>query len=392
MSLSSNQAALISQLEGAELLNERYEKLNCVNIDGGNRRGMLSLVFQAHDTFQKSLVAIKVMDPARLSETYRLEAFEREPSILESLVGRNRCLQLIEGMQYYSWQVDEPNMDDPLEFKCGFFTTEWIEEDVDDYFYRQQDYSATDKLQIFRLLLLAIEAIHRENIFHRDIKVDNIRVKFVDNRVVVILIDFGTAAKSLSKSIDNNYAYPVGASGFSPPEAFVGLSGDRKLGKLSDSYAAGAMLYNLFNCEPFYFTRENETQFSKLIMSLAPIMVAAKSRERKLREWKKHIYTIRNLAVSPRIDAPGNSIPLSILEIVKKVYAQLTYFDFFQRTSNLSEARFKIEAAIRTLSNQRKELVEMQRKKDRRLQKREKLRRKQERLEIHFSNRRLENA
>ena len=77
--LSANQQELIKQLETTPHLCHRYEKLSCVNVRGTNRRGVLSLVFQGFDKIEKSLVAVKVMDPDRLGDRYRLEAFEREP-------------------------------------------------------------------------------------------------------------------------------------------------------------------------------------------------------------------------------------------------------------------------------------------------------------------------
>ena len=392
MPLSSNQIELISQLENESLVNGRYEKLHCVNPKGGIWRGVLSLVFQAFDTQQHSLVAIKMMDPDLLGEAYRITAFEREPDVLEFLEGKNRCLQLTDGLQKYLWHIKSLNKPDPVEIKCKFFVTEWLEEDVDDYFYDQQNHSASEKLKIFRQLLLAVEAVHRLKIFHRDIKVNNIRVKSTSDQSVLVLIDFGTAAHISHEPLVSNYSGPVGADAFSPPEAFFGLSSDRTLGKLSDSYALGALLFNLFNSEPFFHVRRDKTHFRRVIMSLSPIMNDAKSSTGKRNAWRKHVGRFKALTMPPAIHGPGTTLPLSVSQVIGQAYLELASFDFFHRTSDLSIARNRIDTAIRILDHQRRELVVLQQRRIRRERRQEKIRQKQERLESYTFRRLLKSA
>lgn len=90
MHLSPNQVELIKQLELAPLVGGRYEKLRCVNASGTARRGVLSLVFQGYDSVNDCLVAMKFMDPDRLSDAYRIAAFEREPVC--AVNGRGGCV------------------------------------------------------------------------------------------------------------------------------------------------------------------------------------------------------------------------------------------------------------------------------------------------------------
>lgn len=383
MSLSANQTALIEQLENADLINGRYEKLNCVNVQGDKRRGVLSLVFQGNDILQESLVAIKVMDPDRLSDAYRIRAFEREPVVLESLEGKNRCLQLKDGLQYYSWEVNLPNTPDPLKFRCGFFVMEWLEEDVDEYFLQQQDYDASEKLTMFRQLLLAVEAIHRWNIFHRDIKVDNIRIKASHGQPQLVLIDFGTAAHLSNPSLKSDYTTPVGAHAFSPPEAFLGFSGDRAFGGLSDSYALGVLLFSLFNYREFRYARDRETNFNNLISAMGPDIAATRSRKHKLNVWRNHLHRFKSLTSPPAIDGPGTTLPPAISQLIIDSYLQLVNFDFHHRTSDLSIIRKKIDTAIRMLNHQRNEAIEFKRRRIFRERKQEKIRLRQERLETY---------
>ena len=392
MPLSSNQNDLIKQLETGNAINGRYKSLNCVNVTGGNRRGVLSLVFQGHDLIEQTLVAIKVMDPDRLSNAYRIQAFEREPAVLETLEGKHRCLQIKDGLQHYNWEVKIPGTPDPLKFQCGFFVMEWLEEDVDDFFFEQQDYDSTTKLKIFRQLLLAVEAIHRAQVFHRDIKVDNIRAKSINNKSTLILIDFGTAARLYDPSITTVYTNPVGAPAFSPPEAFVGFAGDRALGQLSDSYALGAMLFSLFNYREFRHARSTETAFRKLLSAIAPILATSKSRDHRLQVWRDHMHRFRTLTDGPSIDGSGNTLSMAVSQLIKEVYSQLIDFDFLRRTSDLSNIRTRVDSALRLLDNHKKEEIELGRRRLLRDRSQDKIRRKKERLDKYMSKRQLEHA
>ena len=392
MGLSGNQKELIHQLQNESSFMGRYTNLNCVNVIGGKRRGVLSLVFQGHDSVRDCLVAIKVMDPDRLSNAYRIKAFEREPDLLQALEGRNRCLQLVSGLEHYIWEINHQGAQEPLQFQCGFFVVEWLEEDVDEYFYEQDKHEGPVKLEIFRNILLAVEATHHAKIFHRDIKVDNIRVKSTDDSSVAVLIDFGTATHFCGAPLESNYSGPVGAPAYSPPEAFVGFSGDRDVGRLSDSYALGALLFNLFNHREFRNVQKHETRFDQLLWSMKSQLATESSLDNKRRKWQQHIRKFKNMPVTPEIAGPGNTLPPSISQIIKRAYSGLINFDFLQRTGNLSITRRHIDTAIRVLSNQKRQEIDLSRKRDIRKRRQEKIRQKQKRIDMFNSQPRVNHA
>ena len=72
----------------------------------------------------------------------------------------------------------------------------------------------------------------------------------------MVPIDLGTAIDLASSPIGaaSDYDHPVGASGFSPLEAQVGLANLRGLAKATDVYALGCLLHDLFNLD-FHFMR-----------------------------------------------------------------------------------------------------------------------------------------
>lgn len=381
MTISANQKHLITQLEGLTLMSGRYADLKCVNIIGGIKRGVMSLVFQAYDRAEDDYVAIKVMDPDRLSDAYRLAAFQREPELLVDLIGSRRALQLTEEMEHYNWHVSVPGSPAPLSIPCAYFVTEWLEEDADDYFFQQDGFTTETKLVIFQKLLLAVEVLHSKDMFHRDIKIDNIRVKSIGNDQILVVIDFGTAARLDTPSLVSSYDKPVGANAFSPPEAFLGFAGDRKLGCLADSYALGALLFNLFNTKEFQYVRAYETQFKTLMTVIGVVIHSASSEEEKMQIWNHHIWKFKALILAPPIDSDGHSIPVAIQPLVEKIYSDLTQFDFNQRTSDLAHARHLIDSAIAALANGQKQKRVLEAKRERRKRRQEKALERQQRLE-----------
>lgn len=201
MALSSNSANLIRTLQGLTTLDGRYTQITCVNINAatGESRGVLSLVFKAFDQVDQRYVALKFydIDPNKLFDQYRVDAFRREHAILQTLLNTRRCLQLASSYSIYLLKVPQAG-GASYEIPCPYFAVEWVEHEIDDYFEQQDSREAVHKLKLFNDIVLAVEALHRHDVHHRDLKKDNLRAH--DNSVVrtVVAIDLGTAARSES--------------------------------------------------------------------------------------------------------------------------------------------------------------------------------------------------
>jgi len=123
---TNNQLTLINEIEGQTLLNNRYENIFCVNGKEINPRGVLSLVFQAYDKVEDKFVALKFMDPDRISDLYRMKSFEREPQLLRKLEGKKRVIQIHDDIDHFKLVVPiGPNNSIDILYK--YFSTEWIE-------------------------------------------------------------------------------------------------------------------------------------------------------------------------------------------------------------------------------------------------------------------------
>ncbi len=338
MARTVNQQSLIDQLEMAESINNRFEDIKCVNSpESGEKRGCFSLVFSANDLVEDKKVAIKAMDPECYTDTYRMIAFDREPEILRKLKNKRRCLKLISGPDNFDWQITTPS-GDSSSLPVKYYVSDWLDIDVDTYFLEQQRHEALLKLRIFRSAVLAVDAFHSENISHRDIKHDNLRAYQDGEELVIVVIDFGTAAHFDDSLATSSSDYPnrtVGAPAFSGPEAFLGLASCREIGKLTDIYALGALLYQLFNHELFARARENNKDFSPVMTYLDMKLALLNTHEDKIKGWAKEAPPFKDMLEPPKFDSPSNNAPRSVVSILSKICREMTLFNFQDRTQKL---------------------------------------------------------
>lgn len=389
MSDDDNRDFLVKELTSIKLLNGRYENIRCVNWPpkpGEDKKGYFSLVFKAVDTTSGRNVAIKVLDPCHLGDTYRLDCFKREPLILKHLSGKKRCLQLIEEMNQQYIKVPMAT-GLSIDFPCGYFVAEWHDHDIEDYFLNKDSFEARLKLVVFRNVVSAVEAIHNSNIFHRDLKPDNMKAdsQDVSDRVIVV-IDFGTAAQYASGKLLKDYSNQVGHSAYSAPETFLGFAGERDIAKFTDIYALGCMLYELFNDSLFFQDLITTTSYQLVLTSLGYKMSACSTVEEKLKCYHSEIPNLSKMVVPPDIAGSTSTLPVSIANVIRHLFNGLVKFEYNHRVSNFAHIRSRIDIAIRILDNQEHQKRVIDRKKMYKQKTIEKLLRKDARLNSFVNN------
>lgn len=352
--ISDNSASLIDALEGLDILNDRFVDIKCVNIDvnTGQKRGCFSLVFKARDILEDKDVALKFFDitPENLSLAYRREGFRREHQILQILLNKERCLQLTSSLNTYKLKIPLPTGRN-LEIPCEYFAIDWLDIQIDEFFDNQENHRTLDKLQLFREILLAVDVLHANEIFHRDLKADNLRAYRKALKTLIVAIDFGTAAHTQSTPIDE-YTYHVGAKAYAPPEAIAGLVGIRSIGKYCDIYALGCLLYEMFN-HSFYYTsfRNANPKLDAMVASICSIFPASSTPENKLGIWKINAKTHMSGLTIPSISGHGSSVPAGISTLLNDCLVSLVEPIFMNR-GKLNVALRKINSAIRCLENE----------------------------------------
>jgi serine/threonine protein kinase len=177
----------------------------------------------------------------------------------------------------------------------------------------------------------------------------------------------------------------VGARAFSAPEQLVGMASKREIGKLTDVYALGTLLYQLFNLKIFAYPRATD-EFEKIIRFLHMVM-GSKTMEQKEEIWAREVPKFRHQLEPPRIDGAGHSIPPSLIALFSETVRSMTIFDYKERLSDLGLVLKRVDSAIAVLENiqlDRKLTVRRERKKERRI---EKLAYQKQKLEEYLARR-----
>lgn len=110
--------------------------------------------------------------------------------------------------------------------------------------------------RIFSQIMSALSYIHKKNICHRDIKMENI---IIDDCLNIKLIDFGFGIHF--KSLDSKLNLFCGTPNYMPPEIIKKVE---YYGPPADMWSAGIVLFNLL-CGTFPFRGQNEKElFNKI--------------------------------------------------------------------------------------------------------------------------------
>lgn len=352
--LHRNSQRLVSELETLPLLDGRFRDITLVNMPNGEKRGFFSLVFKAYDEIEDKYVALKFFDqdPSKMT-AHRLACFDREHELLEKLVGLPRCLQLLSPKGVLEFNVGTDDF--PYISRATYFVTEWLDTDIDQYFLRQDIARAVEKLKILNEAVLAIEALHNREICHRDVKVDNFRHRQSGAaEAVVVAIDLGTAAMNDSPKLQARYADPVGFTTYAAPETFCGLAGNRHVAALTDVYALGCMLFELF-AEDDYWTAYSSLNpdFEARIGALRHVLAQVADIEEVKRQWDIHAPRLLSGLAPIEFPRSGASVPLAVVDLVNSLMADMTKPNFRRRTVTLEQVRRRLWSAIRCLENDR---------------------------------------
>ncbi|MEH2192663.1 MAG: protein kinase [Nostoc sp.] len=193
------------------LLNNRYQVIQVIGAGGF---GETFLAEDAHLPSRRRCV-IKQLKPITNNDpqNYQLiqQRFEREAATLEYLGESSN--QIPKLYAYFS------------ENGQFYLVQEWIHGQTLTKIVEAKGFeSETAVREIILSLLSVLNYVHSKGIIHRDIKPDNIILRSVDNKPV--LIDFG-AVKETIRSVVNSPGYPtrslvIGTPGYMPSEQAVG--------------------------------------------------------------------------------------------------------------------------------------------------------------------------
>jgi serine/threonine protein kinase len=362
---------LINDLKSSKSLsNGRYTIQECVNFNdtGKNvKKGNFSIIFKGYDIIEGRPVFIKFFDPQFNTNPYRLECYKREVKLLTKLINKKGCLQIYQAITDHEISIKQGEFEIPILFQ--YYVAEWLDYSYEEYFERDT-YDALAKLKAYNEIIKAVETLHRNLIYHRDIKPNNIRARSGDGSNAV-LIDLGTSIEFSSSPIMPLYDEGPGQIMYAPIEARLGLSSIRHLGKYTDLYSLGCMLFELFSNEYFFLTIKND--FLRVLYSMKSELSAATDQLDRLAIYHEKIYKYENIIKGPILPEQIGSAPESINDLIADLITRLTETNYINRDISLVQLRSRIWTCIRILEHERMAKIRVRRKKVIRQKREEKL-------------------
>ena len=195
-----------------------------------------SCLYLAHDTQQQPLV-IKTLGADLQQDKYAVEQFQLEDWVSKRLKHDNL-------MQCYPHNTEKKYLFQCYEYLQGETLAQWL--------HRQEKPLNLDEiLPILQQTALALNAMHRLEMLHQDIRPENIMVINAENAMKIKLIDYGsTAVRGLVEINPKNANRPLGTLAFMAPEYFI----DHSPSVHSDQFSLAVMAYYLLTKQLPYGT------------------------------------------------------------------------------------------------------------------------------------------
>lgn len=195
-----------------------------------------SCLYLAHDTQQQPLV-IKTLGVDLQQDKNAVEQFQLEDWVSKRLKHDNL-------MQCYPHNTEKKYLFQCYEYLQGETLAQWL--------HRQEKPLNLDEiLPILQQTALALNAMHRLEMLHQDIRPNNIIVLNTESAMKIKLIDYGsTAVRGLVEINPKNANRPLGTLAFMAPEYFI----DHSPSVHSDQFSLAVMAYYLLTKQLPYGT------------------------------------------------------------------------------------------------------------------------------------------
>jgi hypothetical protein len=190
--------------------------------------GGMSRVFLARANDDKRLVAIKLLDSARVHDPALLKRFITEHRILATV--RHPRLVAID-----DYKLTRQYAYIAMEYlPCGDLAAK-IAAGIE----------PAQAMRYLRQLAEAMDAIHSHDIIHRDIKPTNLMFRANGG---LVLTDFGVARDRAATGGVTQLGFVIGTPAYLAPERALGAAADER----SDLYSAGAVLFEMLTGRKLY--------------------------------------------------------------------------------------------------------------------------------------------
>ena len=228
-------------------INNKKDRLAKYEIGDELGKGAYAKVKLAINKNTKERFAIKIYEKEKLNSNSKKSCVYKEIQILKKLNHKN-IVKLIEVI------TTEKQILIVQELIEGISLREYYNNEI-----RNQKGISIHKETIFRKIFYqifsAMDYLHKHNMAHRDIKLENILIK---NNYEIKIIDFGFGMYNPEKKPQKFFC---GTPNYMPPEI-----AEKKpyIGQLADMWSLGVLVYKIF-CADFPFKGKDEKELYKAI-------------------------------------------------------------------------------------------------------------------------------
>ncbi|NEW60698.1 protein kinase [Sulfurovum sp. bin170] len=210
-------------------------------------QGGFGIVYRAKNLQNHNLVAIKEFFPSTLSIMRTDDQTQITANSQEDLDSFEVGLEKFRKEATALSQFQHPNIVQIIDYIRAFGTEYFVMPyergmTLADYIKTYGSFPSEEIINLLVPILNGLDMMHQYNIFHRDIKPDNI---FLREDGMPMLIDFGAARQAIGeKSQDFTQ---ILTHGYAPPEQYETKASNQ--GAWSDFYALGATFYSVMTGE-----------------------------------------------------------------------------------------------------------------------------------------------
>ena len=340
---AGNREAILRLIESRADIGGRFTAILRLGADGGE--GNFSLVFSALDSTTNRTVALKVFNPERAGETYRVESFRREADLLQRFAGQRDIVHLVCPASHFSVVLMTAQ---------GFAFTQNLEYYAVDLAdgdalaaITNGAWKPLELLSVFAAMCRAVQRIHAQQVAHRDLKPENFLVMKDGS---VRLGDFGAAAiVNVGPRLLSSYALSqIGDPRYAAPEIVAALHDDIPAIALgADIYSLGAILFELFTGQILGLQVFDAAFWNRLAQPMAAVAPAA--RQAVFDQFVDQIVAAQPL---PSLRAYNTCAPSSILDRLDRLYQAMAHLDYRKRLRDYDRVFHEIRACTIILRNQ----------------------------------------
>ena len=221
---------------------EELKKLEKYKIDTILGEGSYATVKLVKNKINNEKYAMKIYDKKKINNTFKKNLIKNEIEILK-LINHKNIVKLIEDIKTNNQIIIVQ------EFVEGFSLKNYYNKEIKGEKNISDDKLKTLKI-IFKQIFEAMNYLHKNNISHRDIKMENI---LMNNKYEVKIIDFGFGLYNPEHNLQKFFC---GTPKYIAPEI---LMGNGYYGEKADLWSLGVLIYKIY-CKGYPFKGKNERE------------------------------------------------------------------------------------------------------------------------------------